>query len=70
MVKYVSYDNLKYFYTRLNERLNDMFTAGMHGCRSCGAPYKGKSYCEYCGRGFFVEDLMYKKEKQDNEICT
>lgn len=61
MSTYVSLENLAYYTKKLNERLNDLFTKGMHQCQSCGAPYKGKPVCEYCGRGFFVEELLYNK---------
>jgi len=58
---YLSYDGLAYFAKKLNEKLNDMFTNGLHSCATCGAPYKGKPICEYCGRGFFADIEMYKK---------
>lgn len=67
-LKVVTLDGLRYFYKKLNERLNDIFTAGLHQCKSCGAPYKGKPICEYCGRGFFVEALMYKGENNEQSI--
>ena len=59
---FVSFENLRYYHMRLNQRLNDLFTKGLHQCASCGAPYKGKAVCEYCGRGFFVDMSMYKEK--------
>ena len=64
-VKYVTTENLAYFAKRLSEKLNDMFTKGLHSCAACGAPYRGKAICEYCGRSFFVDELLYKGREQD-----
>ena len=61
-MKFVSSDGLAYFTKKLNEKLNDMFTNGLHNCAACGAPYKGKPTCEYCGRGFFADFEMYKTQ--------
>jgi len=46
----------------LNEKLNDMFTNGLHNCAACDAPYKEKHICEYCGREFFADFEMYKTQ--------
>lgn len=64
MTQYVDLNGLRYFWKQIskiiNQRINDAVTNGLHACRSCGAPYKGKPNCEYCGRGFFVDESMYK----------
>ena len=64
MGKVVDYNGLKYFWEQtskiINKRINDAVTKGLHSCASCGAPYSGKAICEYCGRGFFVDQSMYK----------
>ena len=58
-MRFVSFENLVYYNQKLNERLNNLFTEGLHSCKSCGAPYKGNPVCEYCGRNFFVNMPLF-----------
>lgn len=60
--KFVDLNGLKRVVQWINVRINDAVTKGLHSCESCGAPYVGKSNCEYCGRGFFVDFEMYKNQ--------
>ena len=68
MTKFVDTNALAHFWKRvseiMNKRINDAVTNGLHACKSCGAPYKGKPTCEYCGRGFFVDERMYYEKEE------
>ena len=66
-IKYLSMDGLAYLWKKINERMNDIVTKGIHNCASCGAPYTGKPICEYCGRGFFVDFNMYKEKENGDD---
>lgn len=66
MVKYLDETGLIYIINKFNERLNNLFTKGLSNCRSCGAPYKGEPYCEYCGRSFFVDYSDIKKDGENS----
>ncbi len=63
-MKVLTFESLAYYNKLLNEKLNNLFTKGLQNCTSCGAPYKNKAVCEYCGRSFFVIDLL--TDKQNN----
>lgn len=64
-IKYVTLENLERYTTWLNLRLNNLATKGLHSCAGCGAPYKGLPTCEYCGRGFFVDMIMFKEKQNE-----
>ena len=63
---YLDMNGVAYLVKKLNERLNNLFTKGLSNCRSCGAPYKGEPYCEYCGRSFFVDYSDIRKVDENN----
>ena len=48
----------------MNEEMNSFFTKGIGCCKSCGAPYNGKAKCEYCGRNFFIINVLTEIRKR------
>lgn len=54
----------EYYAEKMNEKMNNFFIKGIGCCKSCGASYSGKAKCEYCGRNFFITNILTEARKR------